>query len=514
MFNYLKDTTPTGGFDNGWWGTIQGADAFLRAYGHCDAVDGISTCNLSTSQKAAGSSVQSGGIMVGSILAVYINKALGRRWSLVITGFVSLLGVLIEMTSAVGSPRFSQFVVGKTVASVAMGLSANIVPIYLSETSTASARGFAISMYQNVLIIGFCLAGGIVYATAKRDDAASYLIPIGLQFVAPVAMILFSPFLPESPRWLVWNRRHEDAIVSSTRLFGTDSNNFDAAKYVNDLKIVFEAEMANPENSKWADLFHGPDFRRLLIAIGVQCWQQAQGSGYIINYMVSFLQDSGVRNIFPFMMGLNLVYYGGILSGHYLPDRFGRRPVIINSSIFNAIFMLAIASVNTAVSPSTSSSGSASVALLFLWQVSFGALSPVVWIICTEAAPTRNRERVLSVALFFGFGVSLMITSVSPYVQDKGYGNLGSRIGFIWGAASVIAAVWSFFLVPESKGLSLEQLDYLYEEKVSPREFGKFTFASAVLPHQKSLRQSGDFDAELDGQVASNKGQSPATAAQ
>lgn len=176
------------------------------------------------------------------------------------------------------------------------------------------------------------------------------------------------------------------------------------------------------------DLLHGADLRRLLIATGIQCWLQAQGSGYIVNYMVSFLRDSGTSNVFPYIMGLNFVYYGGILTGHVFPDTFGRRPVIILSSAANAVFMIVIASVNTAVSPATAKSGATSVAFLFLWQLSSGVISPLIWIISTEAAPSRNRERVLSVALFVSFGVSLLITSVSPYLQDEGYGNLGARI--------------------------------------------------------------------------------------
>lgn len=176
------------------------------------------------------------------------------------------------------------------------------------------------------------------------------------------------------------------------------------------------------------DLLHGADLRRLLIATGIQCWLQAQGSGYIVNYMVSFLRDSGTSNVFPYIMGLNFVYYGGILTGHVFPDTFGRRPVIILSSAANAVFMIVIASVNTAVSPATAKSGATSVAFLFLWQLSSGVMSPLIWIISTEAAPSRNRERVLSVALFVSFGVSLLITSVSPYLQDEGYGNLGARV--------------------------------------------------------------------------------------
>jgi hypothetical protein len=76
MFKYLQGTTPTGtgcmflasvgaflfGFDNGWWGTILGSQRFLSDYGSCIDVDGVSTCNLTTAQLSAGSSVQSGGI--------------------------------------------------------------------------------------------------------------------------------------------------------------------------------------------------------------------------------------------------------------------------------------------------------------------------------------------------------------------------------------------------------------------------------------------------------------------
>lgn len=120
------------------------------------------------------------------------------------TGVISIIGVLIEITSAVGaSARFSQLVVGKTIAALAMGLCANVVPIYLSETSTATARGFAVTMYSNAQVLGSIVAAGTVYATSKRMDAGCYYIPIGIQLLPPLCMIIGSPFLPESPRWLV-----------------------------------------------------------------------------------------------------------------------------------------------------------------------------------------------------------------------------------------------------------------------------------------------------------------------
>ncbi|ORX40002.1 general substrate transporter [Kockovaella imperatae] len=453
-----------------------------------DVVDGVESCKFSTRQLSAGSSVQSAGIMVGSLIASPINNRLGRKWSLFLTAIISLIGVIIQMTSALSVPiatrdQFTQFVVGKSITSISMGLVANIVPIYLSETSPASARGFGISMYQNVQIIGVIAASGAVYATANRRNVSAYLIPIGLQAIAPSLMILSTPWIPESPRWLVWKGRMRKGAKAASKLFGSSDPNFDPVEYCQKLLVAFEEDRLNAKQAGWADLLSGPDLRRALIAIGVQCLQQAQGSSYMNNYIVPFLQDTGVKNVFPVIMGLNCLYYVSLLSGHFLPDMVGRRIVLMATSAFCGTCLLSVASITTAAggSPPTSSMQRASIALIFLWNFGFGVQSPLIWITTAEAAPTRNRERVLASATFFGFGISLLIASVSPFIQDEDAGNLGSKIGFLWGTFSLVNLVWVYLVVPEMKGLSLEQLDYLYANNTPTRQFKGFKFTDDIL---------------------------------
>ncbi|CAI6338072.1 unnamed protein product [Periconia digitata] len=491
MFTHLEGSTPMGmgcmflasvgaflfGFDNGWWGTILGSPKFLSDYGSCVDVDGVSTCNLSTQQLSVGTAVQSGGIMIGCLIAIYLNDLIGRKLSLVTTGAISIVGVLIEATSATGgSGRFSQFVVGKVIASIAMGLAVNIVPIYLSETSTASARGFAVSIYQNIQILGLILAAGIVYASAKSTTSSAYLIPICLQIIAPTIMVLASPILPESPRWLMWKGRRNDAIAAATKLFATPTNNFDASKCVDEIQLAIDAERQSKDASRWADLMHGPDLRRLLIAVGIQSLQQAQGSSYMNSYIVSFLQSTGVTDVFPVIMGLYALYYVAVLSGHVLPDTVGRRPILMWTSAFCGCCLLVVSALVVGFKTPSDATSKSSIALIFLWYISFGIQSPLIWITTAESAPTRNREKVQAIACFFGFGVSLLITSVSPYIQNVGYGNLGGRIGFIWSAFAFVTLVWVFFTVPEMKGFSIEQLDFLYNNKVATRKFKGYRF--------------------------------------
>jgi MFS family permease len=196
------------------------------------------------------------------------------------------------------------------------------------------------------------------------------------------------------------------------------------------------------------------------------------------SYIVSFLTSTGVTNVFPVIMGLYTLYYVAILTGHFLPDTVGRRPILISTALFCGVSLLIVSSLVVAFASPTDVQGKASIALIFLWEISFGIQSPLIWITTAESAPSRNREKVQAIACFFGFGVSLLITSVSPYIQDKGYGNLGGRIGFIWAAFSFVTVAWVFFVVPEMKGFSIEQLDFLYDNCVPTLQFKKYKFDS------------------------------------
>lgn len=275
--------------------------------------------------------------------------------------------------------------------------------------------------------------------------------------------------------------RHEEAVVAANTLFSTASNDFDGQDYVSKLTLAFEEEKQLASSTGWADIFRQPDLRRTLIAVGVQSLQQAQGSGYMVTFIFSFLTGIGVKNAFPYIMALNSVYFVGVSTGWYIPDKFGRRDLLIGSSAFCGACLIIVAIFTTAFPTPTDVVSKASVALIFLWYFAFGVQGPLIWIVTTESAPTRNREKVLGLATFFGFGVALMINFVAPFIQDAGYGGLGSKIGFLWGAFSVCMVAFAWFFVPEYKGHSLEQLDYLFEQRTATRKFKGYHFADEVL---------------------------------
>lgn len=106
----------------------------------------------------------------------------------------------------------------------------------------------------------------------------------------------------------------------------------------------------------------------------------------------------------------------------------------------------------------------------------------------------------MTISTFMGFCVSVIVSFVSPYLQDSGYGNLQGKIGFIWGSFSVVSAIWTFFLLPELKGRSLEELDELFEKKIGVFQFGKYetTGYGARLTKVEDMIAYGDVTHGVD----------------
>lgn len=118
-----------------------------------------------------------------------------------------------------------------------------------------------------------------------------------------------------------------------------------------------------------------------------------------------------MTNYFPVIMALYCLYFVGVATGYYLPDVFGRRIIMISTASLCAVTLILIAILTTVYgSTPPTAVQKASIGLIFIWEFSFGVQSPLIWIITAESAPTRNREKVLGMATFWGFGVSLIIT--------------------------------------------------------------------------------------------------------
>lgn len=319
-------------------------------------------------------------------------------------------------------------------------------------------------------------------------------MPICLQFILPIAIILCSPILPESPRWLAGQGRLEEAaaVIKSLRKVQPGLDN-DAAVWaeVEEIKAAYDEMRRIHDGVGWLELFRGANLRRTLVAIGLQCLQQAQGVSFVANYTLVTLIGLGISNPYTVVMILYVVLLGSSLGAFYFPDKLGRRTLLLIGSTSGAVWMAIIGAITTVFAAPKGAYANLLVASLFLWVAIFAnTWSIIPWTVAAEIPSNPLREKTLALASWSGFGVGLAVGFIVPYIQDAQYGDLGGKIGFLWMAWSIIAGLFVFFFLPELKGRSLEELDYMFESGVSTHAFRKFDSSEMLASKRQEHRTS------------------------
>jgi len=215
--------------------------------------------------------------------------------------------------------------------------------------------------------------------------------------------------------------------------------------------------------------------------------QQWTGVNFVFYYSTPFLQSTGaVSNVFLTSFIFTIVNVCSTPISFYTIERFGRRPLLIYGALGMLICQFIVGAVGVSVgfdvpNPSTAAVN-AQIAFIAIYIFFFATTwGPGAWVVIGEIFPLPIRSRGVALSTASNWLWNTIIAVITPYMTapDKGY--LRSRVFFIWGALCTTAFVYAYLLIPETKGLSLEQIDRMMEES-TPRTSAKWkphtTFAS------------------------------------
>lgn len=290
--------------------------------------------------------------------------------------------------------------------------------------------------------------------------------PILCQLLVPLGIICSYSFLPETPRYLVYRGRFQEAEHAIKELYGPEYN---AHEEVQLLQLQVEEQRELHKATSILDCFKGTNFRRSVIAAGVQILQQAQGISFINNFLVTFMSQLGFSdplkyNVIVFACGLvaNIISF-------YTFDKLGRRSTMFWGAFLMGAMMLGVGGTTangySVLSPTTQNG---CVAMLILWYFFYGlSWGPGAWILGGEIGTGQLREKTLLLSSLGSFVTSVPINFVNPYVQAQ----IGGRTACIYGSFSVASMVFVYLLLPETKDRSLEELDEMFQQKVPTRKF-------------------------------------------
>jgi len=448
------------GYDTGVISGIKVMPNWLQTFGK----NGPNGYFITTSQQSLVVSILSAGTFFGALLGAPMGDFVGRKWGIECACLVFAFGVALQM----GSKALPLFVVGRVFAGLGVGLVSCLIPMYQSECSPKWIRGAIVACYQWAITIGILLAAIVNNSTQNRTNHSAWLVPIGMQFIWVSILAIGMLFLPESPRYLIKRGREDKAAINLARLIGASPGDPEVAAELNEIRANLRAEEELGESS-YLDCFrfsHNKIFLRTMTGIWLQAWQQLTGINFIFYYGTTFFLNSGIKNPFLISIATNVVNVVMTIPGIYFVDKAGRRSLLLIGAAGMLTCEYLVAIIGVTVSISNLPAQRALIAFICIYIAFFAATwGPIAWIVTGEIFPLNVRAKAMSMSIASNWLWNFGIGYATPYLVDSGTGNanLGVKVFFIWGSTCVGCLVFTYFCVPETKGLSLEAIDVLYQ---------------------------------------------------
>lgn len=415
-------------------GVIAGALPFIaESFGLSNLAQGVVTSSLLV------------GAAVGALAAGNLSDRFGRRKLLLVAAVVFVIG-------AVGSafaPGTLLLIVARFVLGLAVGGASLVVPLYIAEMTPPENRGALVSLNQLMITIGILIS---YLVSSALTPAEAWRWMLGLALVPAVFLGIGMLFLPDTPRWFVSKRLFDRAraVLQRSR---------DEQRVEPELNEISEIEEQERREARgWGELTQPWVRPMIVVGVGLAITQQITGINTIIYFAPTILQATGLGSLAAIVstVGIGTVNVLITVLAIALIDRVGRRPLllvglggmVVSVILLGAVYLL------------PSLQGVVGYAALFfiVAYVAFYAVSlgPVVWLMISEIYPLSVRGSAMSIST-----ISLWLANTVVALTFLSlFGALGLTITF-WIFAVIGVAAWFFvfFLVPETKQRSLEEIE-------------------------------------------------------
>jgi len=267
---------------------------------------------------------------------------------------------------------------------------------------------------------------------------------------------------------LIKKHRDADAARALSRLTSLHPEDPEVANELDEIRLNLKHEEELGESS-YLDCFRPSDNRilfRTLTGIFIQAWQQLTGINFIFYFGTTFFTNAGIHNPFLISIATSTVNVGMTIPGIWGVERFGRRSLLLVGAIGMTICEFIIAIVGSTTNSSNQSAQSAEVAFVCIYIAFFASTwGPIAWVVTGEIFPLKVRAKAMSLSVASNWLWNFAIAYSTPYLVDSGAGNanLGTKVFYIWGSTCFGCIIFAYFCIPETKGLSLEQIDLLYQ---------------------------------------------------
>lgn len=389
------------------------------------------------------------GTVLGSIFGGIPTEKYGRKKVLF---WIGILFAISAFGSAFATDPYT-FSFFRFMGGVGIGVSSVVAPTYISEISTAATRGKLTAMYQFNIVFGILIAFLSNYFLQGVGGINDWRWMLGVLAIPALIYTIMVSGVPESPRWLISKKKDVDAAKKIMASIGVEDIEGEVAAVIKSN----QHETLAPNASQF---FNSKHSKIIWLAFFIAFFNQLSGINFILYYAPEILSRIGLAAKESL---LNSIAIGGTnllftFVGLYLIDRVGRKTLMIIGSIGYIISLSMVAyAFNTQASP-----GFLMVfLLLFIASHAIGQ-GAVIWVFISEIFPNKIRAMGQSFGASVHWVFAAIITLITPVFLNETDGILKDKPWIIFAflaAMMVLQLIWVLTKMPETKGVSLEELE-------------------------------------------------------
>ncbi|KAH8750397.1 putative quinate permease [Hyaloscypha finlandica] len=459
------------GWDIGSIGGIIVMPAFMKEFHLTDANSSTLNSNIV--------SVLQAGCFFGSLIAYYVADRWGRKPALLIAASITMVGIVIQATTL---KSLTQLYLGRLISGFGVGAASMLTPLYVSENAPRAIRGGLTGLYQLFIATGTMLAFWTNYGTNKNfkplnKTNAAWQVPLAMQALPAVCLFVGLVLCNESPRWLA----RQDNWERATEVLSQVTNLPPDHPYVqmeldemrdqleNERRLIGGATFWDLQREMWT--IKG-NRNRGLISIGIMVCQQMTGTNAINYYAPTIFLNLGIpsANTGLFATGIygvvKMVTCAAFLL--FAADSLGRRRSLLWTSIAQGCAMFVIGFYVRFDPPVKGHPippvGYFALSCIFFFAAFFQfGWGPCCWIIVSEIPTARLRAMNVALAAATQWLFNFVVAQAVPHMLKDGHmGKAGYGTYFFFGSCCFAMFFFVWFLIPETKGMSLERMDDIF----------------------------------------------------
>jgi SP family xylose:H+ symportor-like MFS transporter len=400
------------------------------------------------------------GCIIGGASAGFISKSLGRKNGLIIAAVAFLLSAIgawnPEFFNVFGTLPVFSFVVYRIIGGIGVGIASMISPMYIAEIAPAGVRGKLVSWNQFAIIFGMLVIYFVNYFIAMKGDE-QWLIEEGWRWMffsgaipAGIFLILLF-FVPETPRYLVMKGKESKALDVLNKISGKE----DAPAILKEIK-----DTMHEKSAPWLSF----GFFVIFVGIMLSVFQQFVGINVVLYYAGNIFRNMGSSTNAALLQTIivGIVNLTFTVVAILTVDKFGRKPLMIIGALGMAVSMIALG-----IAFYTGNPGMAALVFMLTYTAAFAmSWGPVTWVLLAEIFPNSIRG-AMSIAVAAQWIANWVVSYTFPIMNDNHWLTQQFNHGFsywIYGVMGILAALFMWKFVPETKGKTLEEMEKLWKK--------------------------------------------------